>query len=68
MMSELFEYLQTEEAQGVVSQMVWFNQDKTGGTFDHRLVNDDTLTPLGAQYKQSCLKWASSNGVRASAI
>jgi hypothetical protein len=70
MMNDLFEYLQTEEAQGVVSQMVWFNQDKTGGTFDLRLVDDDTqmLTPLGKQYKQSCLKWASSNGVRGSAI
>jgi len=70
MMSDLFEHLQTEEGRGVVSQMVWFNQDKTGGTFDLRLVNDDTqmLTPLGEQYQQSCLKWAASNGVRASAI
>jgi hypothetical protein len=70
MMSDLFEHLQTEDGRGVVSQMVWFNQDKTGGTFDLRLVNDDTqmLTPLGEQYQQSCLKWAASNGVRASAI
>ena len=70
MMSELFEYLQTEEAQGVVSQMVWFNQNKTGGTFDLRLVDDEAqkLTPLGEQYQRSCLKWAASNGVRASAI
>lgn len=70
MMSDLFEYLQTEEAQGVVSQMVWFNQNKTGGTFDLRLVDNEAskLTPLGKQYQQSCLKWASGNGVQASAI
>merc|ERR1712151_242368 len=59
MMSELFDYVSEGDGKGVISQMTWFNQDRTGGTFDLRLVDDQSeLTPLGNQYITSCQKWA----------
>ena len=58
MMTQLFDHLQTDEGKGVVSQMVWFNQDGVGGTFDLRLVKDDAMTPLGQNYVRACSKWA----------
>lgn len=68
MMKQLFSYLETEEGKGVVSQMVWFNQDKVGGTYDLRLVgDDDQLTPLGEQYQDSCRSWAENGGFASAA-
>lgn len=61
MMKNLFDYLDTDEAKGVVSQMTWFNQNKTGGTFDLRLVDETgVITPLGDQYMTSCSQWGQS--------
>lgn len=64
MMGGLFDYLETDVGRGVVSQMIWFNQNGTGGTFDLRLVGqNDEVTPLGEKYVQACQKWARANGV-----
>jgi len=63
MMSKMFEFLQSEEGRGVVSQMVWFNEDQTGGTFDLRLVKDGKLSMLGETYKTACTNWAQDNGI-----
>jgi len=63
MMGKLFDHLKTEEGKGVVSQMIWFNENQTGGTFDLRLVKDGQLSKLGDMYKTSCKSWAQANGV-----
>lgn len=63
MMSRLFDYLKTPDGTGVVSQMMWFNEDDTGGTFDLRLIKDGTLSKLGETYTAACKSWAESNGV-----
>lgn len=60
MMEHLFSFLETDEAKGVVKQMVWFNQDSVGGTFDLRLVSDGKITSLGTAYLNACKGWASS--------
>jgi len=63
MMGKLFEHLKSESGMGVVSQMVWFNEEQTGGTFDLRLIKDGKLSKLGAAYKTACTSWAQQNGV-----
>ena len=62
MMGELFHHIE-DEGKGVVSQMVWFNQDSVGGTYDLRLVNEQGVTPLGTKYMEVCQDWARQNGV-----
>jgi len=59
MMAGMFSYLEGDGS-GVVSQMIWFNQDHVGGTYDLRLVdeNTDKNTILGNQYIKSCQSWA----------
>jgi len=59
MVGDLFSYLQSEEGQGVVKQMVWFNQDSVGGTFDLRLIKDGEKTAIGEAYLEGCAAWAS---------
>lgn len=60
MMETIFDYLR-HEGKGVVSQMMWFNENKTGGTYDLRLVGEDgKMTPLGTQYLKSCDDWYKS--------
>jgi len=61
MIGTLFSHLKTTP--GVVSQMVWFNEDQTGGTFDLRLVKNGQLSKLGEAYKTACTSWAQANGV-----
>merc|ERR1712151_193469 len=61
MIGKLFEHLKTTP--GVVSQMIWFNEDQTGGTFDLRLIKDGQLSKLGEAYKGACTSWAQQNGV-----
>lgn len=63
MMGKLFDHLKTEAGKGVVSQMIWFNENQTGGTFDLRLVKDGQLSKLGEMYKTACKSWAQANGV-----
>lgn len=63
MMGKLFEHLQTSDGTGVVSQMIWFNENQTGGTFDLRLVKDGKLSKLGEAYKTACQSWAQHHGV-----
>merc|ERR1712190_79305 len=52
MIGSLFAHLKSTP--GVVSQMVWFNEDQTGGTFDLRLVKNGQLSKLGEAYKTAC--------------
>ena len=33
----IFEYLMSEEGKGVVTELVWFNENRAVGTFDLRL-------------------------------
>ena len=61
MMHGLFDHLRSDAGRGVVSQMVWFNQNQVGGTFDLRLVKGDSESLLGTAYKEACEDWASDN-------
>lgn len=63
MLGKLFDHLQTEDGAGVVSQMVWFNENQTGGTFDLRLVKDGKSSKLGDAYRTACKSWAKHHGV-----
>lgn len=60
-MGKLFEFLESDDGKGVVSQMIWFNEDQTGGTFDLRLVKDGKLSKLGETYKNACKSWAQAH-------
>ena len=53
----IFDYLSSDEGKGVVTEMIWFNQDQVGGTFDLRLIRDNQITPMGQQYLDSCKSW-----------
>jgi len=62
MMKDLFAHLKSPEGSGVVSQMVWFNQDQIGGTYDLTLVRGGELSLLGKTYSSACQDWAKSEG------
>ena len=61
MVDDLFSYLQGEEGQGVVKQMVWFSQPglRRRHPFDLRLVKDGEKTAIGDAYLKGCAAWAS---------
>jgi len=63
MMSHMFAHLETDAGKGVVSQMVWFNEQEIGGTFDLRLIKNGALSKLGQTYNTACSTWAQQNGV-----